>query len=174
MGARTFVRRTIPVIGQAHDFVHGDFLPDGWGEHPRARNAHVLRLFDDQRGSPIVVAHMHGLRDLAGKEDTPARKAQARVLVDLVSGVRRDEERLVVCGDFNVLPGSVTFGVLAEIGLRDLVTGRGHSDTRTSHYTKAGRFADYMFVSGDVEVRRFEVVADPEVSDHRPLLLDAD
>jgi endonuclease/exonuclease/phosphatase family metal-dependent hydrolase len=77
-----------------------------------------------------------------------------------------------VCGDFNVLPGSSTFEVLADLGLSDLVTGRGHADTRTSHYAKPGRYADYMLVNDAVRVSSFDVVAAPEVSDHRPLLLE--
>jgi len=78
----------------------------------------------------------------------------------------------VVCGDFNVLPDSETFEILGSLGLVDLVTSRGHDDTRTSHYKKQPRFADYMLVTSNVEVIRFDPVAEPEVSDHRALLLD--
>jgi endonuclease/exonuclease/phosphatase family metal-dependent hydrolase len=131
-----------------------------------------VRLFDHALGAAVTVAQMHGLRDPAGKHDTPARLRQARKLVDLVRQIHIDDERLVVCGDFNVLPGSDTFRVLGEIGLTDLVTSRGHTDTRTSLYAKPERFADYLLVNPKVEVVRFEVVAEPEVSDHRPLLLE--
>jgi endonuclease/exonuclease/phosphatase family metal-dependent hydrolase len=171
-GLATFVRRTLPVIGQAQDFVHGEFAADGWGGHPRSRNAHAVRLFDYETSQAITVAHMHGLRDLTGKQDTPSRLLQARRLVDLVERTRRSGDRLVVCGDFNVLPASATFELLATIGLTDLVTTRGYADTRTSLYAKTPRFADYMLTSRDVVVRRFDVVAQPEVSDHRPLVLD--
>jgi len=64
------------------------------------------------------------------------------------------------------------FDALAELGLTDLVTSRGHKDTRTSHYTKEGRYADYMLVTANVDVVGFDVVEQPEVSDHRALLLD--
>ncbi len=86
--------------------------------------------------------------------------------------ILEDGDRLVVCGDFNVEPSSATFEILAELGLADLVTSRSFVDTRTSHYRKAGRFADYMLVSGRVEPKAFDVVAQPEVSDHRPLVLE--
>jgi len=46
------------------------------------------------------------------------------------------------------------------------------TDTRTSHYAKPVRFADYMLVTADVPVADFDVPASPEVSDHRPLVLD--
>jgi endonuclease/exonuclease/phosphatase family metal-dependent hydrolase len=171
-GLATFVRRAHPIIGQATDFVHGEFSPDGYGPHPRSRNAHCIRLFDYEQGYPVTIAHMHGLRDLEGKGDTPARRHQAHALVEIIRQVRRESDRLVVCGDFNVLPDSETFEILGSLGLADLVTSRGHDDTRTSHYGKQPRFADYMLVTPDVEVVSFEPVAEPEVSDHRALLLD--
>ncbi len=169
---RTFVRKSFPVIGQALDFVHGEFSPDGWGEHPRARNAHCLRLFNYEHGFSITIAQMHGLRTTNGKGDTPERQAQADALVQLIGRIWPGNERLVVCGDFNVLPESATFAALGSLGLSDLVTGRGHTDTRTSHYGKSGRYADYMLATPDVDVISFDVVEQPEVSDHRALLLD--
>ncbi|MBB3592011.1 endonuclease/exonuclease/phosphatase family metal-dependent hydrolase [Rhizobium sp. BK529] len=171
-GIATFVRKSYPVIGQAADFIHGRFSPDGWGEHPRARNAHCIRLFDYAGGFPVTVAQLHGLRDPAGKSDIPARHAQADALVELIERVWPGDERLVVCGDFNVLPDSITFEKLGRLGLNDLVIGRGFIDTRTSLYPKEGRFADYMLVTPEVAVERFEVVERPEVSDHRALLLE--
>jgi endonuclease/exonuclease/phosphatase family metal-dependent hydrolase len=171
-GLATFVRRTYPVIGQVQGFIHGEFSAQGWGEHPRARNAHGVRLFDYAGSFAITIVHLHGLRELNGKEDTPNRLAQARALTDVIARVRRKNERLVVCGDFNVLPSSDTLRSLMQIGLTDLVTSGGYRDTRTSHYGKPDRFADYMLVSLEVEVRRFDVVKEPEVSDHRALLLD--
>ena len=83
-----------------------------------------------------------------------------------------DGDRLVVCGDFNVEPESETFQILAGIGLTDLVTTRGFTSTRTAHYGKPGRFADYMLVDGLTEPVSFEVVRDPVVSDHCPLVLE--
>ena len=171
-GLATFVRDGLPVIGQAQGFVHGGFSADGWGDHPRARNAHAVRLFDYRRGRAVTIAHMHGLRDFAGKGDTPARAAQAERFAAMIAATAGEGDEIVACGDFNVLPGSVTFAVLARLGLADLVTGRGHQDTRTSYYEKTPRFADYMLTSGNVAVRRFEVVEVPEVSDHRALVLE--
>ena len=171
-GLATFVRRTYPVTGQAQDFVHGDFAATGWGDHPRARNAHGVRLFDYGSSFSIAIVHMHDLRELAGKDDTPSRAAQAEAFAEVIARVARRGERLVACGDFNVLPESSTLEMLRHIGLTDLVTARGHRDTRTSFYKNVERFADYMLVNPEVAVRRFDVVTEPEVSDHRPLLLD--
>ncbi|WP_320199093.1 endonuclease/exonuclease/phosphatase family protein [Agrobacterium sp. rho-13.3] len=171
-GLATLVRRSYAVIGQAMDFVHGDFSAHGWGDHPRSRHAHVLRLFGIEDSRTIVVAHMHGLRIPSGKQDNPERLAQAQALRGLIEGVRRPNERIVACGDFNVLPFSATFEILGTLGLTDLVTTRGFTDTRTSHYSKPERYADYMLVTPNVDVAHFDVVKEPEVSDHRALLLD--
>lgn len=171
-GLATYVHTSLPVVGQAQGFVHKDFSPDGYGDHPRSRSAHVVRVHDPDRGRFVTVAHMHGLRDLAGKADTPERALQARRLAQLVSSVAMPGEPLVVCGDFNVEPGSETFGILAGLGLEDLVTGRDFAGTRTSLYAKPGRFADYMLVNRHVDVVAFDVVRNPEVSDHCPLLLE--
>lgn len=170
-GVATFVHRSIPIIGQAQGFVHKEFSADGYGDHPRSRSAHAVRLYDLNHGWPITVTHMHGLRDLAGKHDTPERLTQAQRLRDLALTVSQEADRMVVCGDFNVLPDSQTFDVLGRAGLHDLVTGRGFTSTRNSMYKKPGRFADYMLVNAPLMDAEFDVIRDPEVSDHCPLIL---
>jgi endonuclease/exonuclease/phosphatase family metal-dependent hydrolase len=171
-GLATFVRRSLTIVGQMQGFVHKQYSSDGFGEHPRSRSAHAVRVFDHQSGSPITIAHMHGLRDLNGKMDTPARLEQARKLACIVQSVSQPDDRVVVCGDFNVEPDSETFDVLSQIGLFDLVKGSGSAGTRTSYYRNPGAYADYMLVNKKTRVRRFSVVHQPEVSDHCPLLLD--
>ena len=174
-GLATYVRESIPIIAQAQDFVHLDYAPHGYGDHPRSRSAHAVRLYDYVADRVLTAAHMHGLRDpAAGKTDTPERRAQAERFADLVTRVAREGDGVIACGDFNVLPGSETFEVLGGIGLSDLVQARGVTSTRTSHYPKDGRFADYMAVNACLMEADFEVVTDPEVSDHCPLILTTD
>lgn len=170
-GLATYVSKSLPIIGQAQGFVHGAFSPDGYGEHPRSRSAHVVRVYDFATRQPITVGHMHGLRDLSGKRDTPARLVQAQKFAALLRSVAAPGDAVVACGDFNVEPDSATFAILAELGLADLVHTRGFTDTRTSWYEKSGRYADYMLVSAGLRDAAFEVVVAPEVSDHRALRL---
>lgn len=160
-GLATFVRRDLTIIGQVHDFVHDDFLPDRYGEHPYPRQAHVLRLYDDRIGAAVTVAHMHGLRDLTDKADTPARRAQAERLTRMVESLHRPGERLVICGDFNVRSDSETLSILSGFG-----------GTRTARYAKPQRFAEYMLVKEAVRINGFDVVMEPEVSDHAALVLE--
>lgn len=170
-GLATYVHKSLPIIGQIQGFVHGSFSPHGYGEHPRSRNAHAVRVFDFKKGFPVTIAHMHGLRDPSGKHDTPARLQQAEKLKSLVQTIAETGDRVIVCGDFNVRPDSETFTILGTLGLTDLITARGFTNTRSSYYKKEIRFADYMLVNALLADARFDVVEDPEVSDHRPLVL---
>jgi endonuclease/exonuclease/phosphatase family metal-dependent hydrolase len=161
----------LPIIGQVQGFVHKDFSPVGYGDHPRSRSAHAVRVFDYGAQRPVSVTHMHGLRDLKGKMDTPERAAQARRLLALSRQVSEADDVMVICGDFNVEPGSQTLTLLSDAGLSELVTGRGFTSTRSSHYKKPGKYADYMLINRMEAVAGFNVVYDPEVSDHCPLIL---
>jgi endonuclease/exonuclease/phosphatase family metal-dependent hydrolase len=117
----------------------------------------------------LTLVHLHGLRDPSGKGDTPARWGQARRLAELVTRTRHEGGLCIVCGDLNLLPDSQTFTVLGELGLVDLV---GAADTPTSHYRKPVRHASYLLIFDPGAVRRFDIPVAPEVSDHRPLVLD--
>lgn len=114
-GLATFVHKRLTIIAQAQGFVHGIYGSAGYGDHPRSRSAHGLRVWDQSAGQAISVAHMHGLLGPAGKHDMSAR---------------------------------------------------------TPSYKKPGKFADYMLVNAAIEVHSFDVIRDPEVSDHCPLVLD--
>lgn len=170
-GLATFIHKSVPIVGQIQGFVHKEFSPVGYGDHPRSRSAHGVRVYDYSSDRFISVTHMHGLRDLKGKVDTPERAEQAQRLLELSNQVSKPEDVVVVCGDFNVEPESETLRVLANAGLSELVTGRGFSSTRNSQYKKPGRFADYMLINDPNVVQKFNVVYDPEVSDHCPLVL---
>ena len=171
-GLATFVHKSFPVISQMQGFVHKTYSPIGYGDHPRSRSAHAVRVFDYNHGRPVSITHMHGLRDLNGKMDTPERTAQAHRLLDLSRQVSEAEDVCVICGDFNVEPNSETLDILKGFGMTELVISRGFTSTRNSHYKKPGKFADYMLVNLENEVKDFQVVYYPEVSDHCPLVLE--
>ena len=171
-GIATFVGPGIPIISSVSDFVFGKYRKDNWDPPPLPRQAHVVRMWDYEHDAALVVGHMHGLWVDNKKADTSARNDQALNFRELVRSIYRDGDGIVACGDWNVLPDSNTFEVMSELELEDLVTGHGHTDTRTSYYKKEIRFADYMMVSPSLVRCNFEVVTNPEVSDHRALVLD--
>ncbi|GAA4975751.1 endonuclease/exonuclease/phosphatase family protein [Actinoplanes utahensis] len=169
-GLATLVAENLPVAGVESAFVHGEFADhDEWTVTDRPRVALAVRTVDRAAGRAVWVVQVHGLRDPRGKGDTPARREQAERLAALVGRIRGPRDLVVLCGDFNLLPDSETFGVLAGAGLTDLV---GAADTRTSRYPKPVRHASYLLVSDVAAVSGFEILAVPEVSDHRALILD--
>ncbi|MEL6619861.1 MAG: endonuclease/exonuclease/phosphatase family protein [Pseudomonadota bacterium] len=170
-GVATFVRAELPVVAQAQGFVHKEYGAHGYGDHPRSRSAHAVRVYDHARDRAVAIAQMHGLRDLRGKIDTPDRARQAARLLDLAQQVALPGDVTVLCGDFNVEPDSETLSILGRAGFVDLVTAGGHPGTRSSHYRKPGLFADYMMVNDPAAVLQFDVIRAPEVSDHCPLAL---
>ena len=169
-GLAVFVRERFSIVGHHTDFVHGEFVDhEDWAIEDRPRIAQAVRLLDRQAERFVTVTHLHGLRDPAGKHDTSARRWQAERLARLIERASDADDLTVAAGDLNLLPDSETFAVLATIGLVDLV---GERDTRTSRYTKPVRHANYLLVSDTDAVKGFDVPAEPEVSDHRPLVLD--
>jgi endonuclease/exonuclease/phosphatase family metal-dependent hydrolase len=170
-GLATFVHRSLAIVAQTQAFVHKDFTAEDYGEHPRPRNAHGLRLFHPETRLSFSVTHMHGLRDERGKMDTQERAVQSRRLMEISDEVSRVVDLRIICGDFNVEPQSEMLQSLAARGFVELVTGRGHNGTRSSLYPKSGRYADYMLIDDESSVLDFRVVRDPEISDHCPLIL---
>ncbi|WP_181952007.1 endonuclease/exonuclease/phosphatase family protein [Pseudovibrio ascidiaceicola] len=170
-GLATFVHRSFPIIGQVQGFVHKDYSADGYGDHPRSRNAHGVRVYDYATDRAVSITHMHGLRDLNGKMDTPERFDQAKRLINISRGVSEAGDLRIVCGDFNVEPDSETIRMLEEDGLVELVNHYGVETTRNSYYKKPGKFADYLLIDQVDEIQKFQVLQKPEVSDHCPLVL---
>ncbi|HEV7187329.1 MAG TPA: endonuclease/exonuclease/phosphatase family protein [Blastococcus sp.] len=169
-GLALFARRSLARIATREAFVHGSYTDhgDAWPRSARPRAAQVARL-RGLDGRTFVIGHLHGVRDSAGKGDTSARRAQATRFAEIVDSLQERGDMLVVCGDLNVLPGSETLAILGDLGLTDLV---GSADTRTDRYPGSVRHASYLLVSDPSAVRRFEIVPEPEVSDHRVLLVD--
>jgi endonuclease/exonuclease/phosphatase family metal-dependent hydrolase len=169
-GVAMFIDRHISEIALRTEFVHGSFaVHTVWPSTDRPRNAQAVRLYDRAAARALTVVNVHGLRDVRGKADTPSRREQARKLVRLVERTRKVNDLVVLAGDLNLLPSSETFAILDGIGLVDLV---GTSSTRTSQYTGYVRHASYLLVSDVSAVKHFEVQTQPEVSDHRALVLD--
>ncbi|MEO1059201.1 MAG: endonuclease/exonuclease/phosphatase family protein [Actinomycetota bacterium] len=169
-GVATFVERSIHVVEYRTAFIHGSYVDhQEWTTSDRPRVALSARVADPSSDRRVLIIQLHGLRDPAGKSDTPARRRQAERIAAFVDDAAATGDLVVVCGDFNLLPDSATFEQLRRVGLTELV---GTADTRTSLYAKPVRHANYMLISDPQAVVRLDVLSTPEVSDHRPLVLD--
>ena len=77
-GLASFIRDTLPVIGQVQGFVHKGYSAEGYGDHPRSRPAHVFRLWAEGRLLPGV-ERGDALRHLLGRTaDRRGRPASGR------------------------------------------------------------------------------------------------
>lgn len=168
-GVALFVDHRISVVAHNTEFVHGAFASHTVWPTDRPRNAQAVRLYDHDTARTLTVVHLHGLRDPGGKADTPARREQAHRLVRLVERTQRWDDLVILGGDLNLLPSSETFSILNDLSLVDLV---GTTNTRTSRYTGSIPHASYLLVSDVSAVKEFEVLTEPEVSDHRALVLE--
>lgn len=168
-GLMTLVRNSIDVRESGEVFVHKwkDFVPEGdIGLH--ARNIQYVSFM--QNGKTITVVNFHGLWNGRGKTDSDDRIAQSQKIIDFL---RTCSGEVILCGDFNLLPDTRSIKMFEDFRLRNLITEYKISSTRTSHYTKPEKFADYVFVSKGLRINDFKVLLD-EVSDHAPLFIDVE
>ena len=170
MSTAIFVRKTIPVLSASEPMVYLPPAPKEEGSmvfSPRKLQTVTL----DVSGKPVLVANLHGLWNAGPKTDTPERIAQSERVVEALEAHAGPK---IVCGDFNLLPQTMSVRILeVEGGLRNPVVERGVKSTRTTlyrHYDNPAEpnFADYILHSTDLSAEEFEVLPDI-VSDHSPL-----
>jgi hypothetical protein len=87
-GLGQWVAPHLDIWSQHDGFVHGAFRTDGWGIDPVPRGFQAVRIIQNGRARPLTVAHFHGLRDVGGKGDTPARADQAMRALTVLSKLR--------------------------------------------------------------------------------------
>lgn len=178
-GILTLVRKNFKGSGYTLKHLAGNFDPDFTPSRPTPgiASATILTHPDTQRG--IVVCNVHGMWTGNGKNDCTLREYQAQNLSTMLSRATLEDDAVVVCGDFNLLPDSATFDTLKrECGLRNISRERGLTSTRTAYYTGNAPEADYVLMN-DVAYAHtpsgaLRIVTDPVVSDHCPLILDLD
>ena len=120
-------------------------------------------------GGHVLVANFHGLWHPAGKIDIPERLEISHAVR---SALAHHSGTLIICGDFNLLPSTQALAILGH-GLRNPLLERGMTCTRTHLYRSfadpsASLYADYVLLSPQLQVSRFEVMGDV-VSDHAAL-----
>lgn len=172
-GLLMMVRNTLTVVeeGEVYVYKHKGYEPEGdVGNH--ARNIQYVTI--QTPTGPQTVINFHGLwtneEPGKGKKDSPERLIQSEKIVTFVKALNNP---FVLCGDFNLLPDTQSIRVLEENGLRNLIREFDITSTRTSFYTKPGKFADYAFISKDLELKEFKILPD-EVSDHAPMLIEVE
>lgn len=115
-----------------------------------------------------AIVNVHGLWQGSMKKDSEARFEQSRRILDLAS---KNDGKKIICGDFNLEPDTKSIGMIENLPTRNLIKEYGVKSTRSSHYKKELKFADYTLVSPEIDVIDFKVLPD-EVSDHLAMYLE--
>jgi exonuclease III len=170
-GLAIFAKRQLDIREEGDVFVFKErkdaFIDDEGGTAVNhARNLQYMTIKTDK--GERIIANFHGLWNGKSKEDTPERILQA----DNIRRFFKDAENpYVLCGDFNLLPENGSLKSLETIGMRNLIKEFSITSTRSNHYKKPVRFADYTLVSSGIKVNDFKVLPD-EVSDHLAMYLE--
>ena len=166
-GLAMFVKNDINIKTEGVLAVH-----TATGSLEEQRNGHTSKNIQyvtlEVDGKMVSVINFHGLWNGKGKTDTQERIVQSQNILDFLQELSGE---YILCGDFNLTPDTKSLLMFEEFGMQNLIKDYGVSSTRTSFYTKPGKFADYMFITPGLEVKDFEVLPE-EVSDHAALYLE--
>lgn len=143
-------------------------------------------LFDEERGRGLGIyaeikyegkilhiCNFHGLAYPGDKLDTQNRLKQSQGLIDFL---KEKEGSKIIGGDFNLSPETESVKMFESYGYRNLIKDFSIKNTRNrlswEQFSGSKQYyADFAFVSSDVQVKNFSVI-DNEVSDHLPLILE--
>jgi endonuclease/exonuclease/phosphatase family metal-dependent hydrolase len=162
MTQRTYVKRGLDVIDS--------------GEILQGRMDVGLGLYVElaNEAGPVYICNFHGMSRPVDKLDNPGRIEASKKLIEHF----KDKPRVVIGGDFNMLPDTEAIRMFSAEGFQDLISDYSIPTTRnhliwdiypdTKQY-----YADYVFLSPDLKAREF-LVPNNTVSDHLPQIVDID
>lgn len=166
-GLMILVKKDLIVLEEGELFVYKykGYIHEGdIGNH--GRNIQYIKIEADNK--ILTVINFHGLWNGSGKGDSEDRLNQSKKIVEFTEKIKGE---VILCGDFNLLPETESIKILENTGLKNLIKEFGITSTRTSHYTKPEKYADYIFTSPTLKVKDFKVLPE-EVSDHFALYLE--
>lgn len=166
-GQVMFVRKKYHVLEHDGFRSHPESLYHKGGDLVSGR-CQWINISSDVDSESITIMNLHGLwqRDSL-KKDTPERLEQSQKIKEFFRG---NKGQCILCGDFNVVHDGNAISILEE-GMVNLVKKCNVASTRSEHYPKEEKFADYILVSNTLQVKHFAVLSDV-VSDHLPLFLE--
>lgn len=119
----------------------------------------------------FIIFNFHGISHPGDKLDTSQRLAEVKKVKKIIDSKKGAK---ILVGDFNLLPETQSIKIF-ESNMRNLIKEFNIEKTRSNLSPFSSRpdfqkFADYTFVSKEVQVKSFEV-PQVEISDHLPMLL---
>ncbi|MSR85488.1 hypothetical protein EXS71_03600 [Candidatus Uhrbacteria bacterium] len=168
-GLAMFVKKGLSVIERGtHEIFKLDEEPYlGLSDGVRLWNRLLQYVTLPYQNSSLTVFNLHGLYTGGGKDDEPGRLQQSLRIREFFT---QHPGEKILCGDFNLNPHTESMKLL-ENGMKNLIKDFGVTSTRSHYYPKQSKFADYILLTPNIEVKKFEVMQEP-VSDHLPLYLD--
>ena len=164
-GLAIFVKKDLEILEEGEVIIYGGNKANH--EHDHARNVEFVKL--NINNKVINILNVHGLWTGKGKSDSEDRINQSQNIIDFIKTLKGE---VILTGDFNLNPDTESIKMIENSGLINLIKEKKITSTRTSLYIRreTNPFADYTFVSKDVEVKSFEIMPD-EVSDHAAMKL---
>lgn len=123
-------------------------------------------------GERYIVCNIHGTSYPAEKYDTEDRINQTKEILAFLKG---RPGKHIIMGDFNLFPDTTSVALFEEAGYKNLIKEYNIDTTRNEiawvkYPDNKHLFADYAFVSTDVDIVDFQVPKN-EISDHLPMEL---
>lgn len=168
-GLASFVRSDFSILD------HGEVqITDVPGKHGYFRNLQYIKL--KTKKTPLLICNLHGLHIHHDKTDTPERISQSKNILNFLDQYQEKSEEelhIVLGGDFNLRKETRSLKMIASYGFRNLIEEYEIPTTRSDLYDRKEEspFADYCFVSPEIQVNDFKV-PNINISDHLPLILD--
>lgn len=165
-GLAMFVNPKLNIQGYGDIFVYG--YPNSMVDDDYTmKSSNIQYVIIGSNKELYTVVNFHGLWTGGGKEDSEKRILQSKNLKRFLSNA---QGKVVLCGDFNLDIHTKSFAIL-EKGMRNVIKENKVTSTRSHHYKKDTKFADYILTSKDIKIKKFTVLPDV-VSDHLPLFFD--
>lgn len=173
-GSAIFVKDSITINSKKNYFIYKDknfqTLKKDFSNLPTPLQYIGFNLNDKK----FNIFNFHGTPFPGNKLDTKRRLLEVSRVKEILSS---KEGAKILVGDFNLLPQTKSIK-LYEWGMKNLVKEFNIEKTRSNLSPFYGgpdfqKFADYTFVSNDVQVKSFQV-PDVKISDHLPMILEFD
>ncbi|MBP9760167.1 MAG: endonuclease/exonuclease/phosphatase family protein [Candidatus Pacebacteria bacterium] len=162
-GVAYFVRKTLPYADLGGTVLFSN--EKSWSDFPCRLAAGAMQ---GVVVGGLAIGNVHGLwQEGTNKRDSGARFEQLAIIQRFFA---ERAEKVVLCGDFNVIPDTQFVHTLDQQYL-NLIETYNVTSTRSTLYEKELRLADYVFVDKSIHVRDF-CAEDVAVSDHLPLVVD--
>ena len=154
-GIAMFLKNNIKVLDSGEILLceNKNYPNDTSPDADHTRKMQWLKI--QKKDMQYLVVNVHGHWIPGEKIDSENSINQSKTILDFVDKV---DLPTVICGDFNLRPDTTSIKIVEE-KFENLITKNKVKTTRSSLYTGTERFADYIFVSQEIKVKDFKVLA---------------